>query len=99
MRVLWSQAPRWALRPLLLTSARGDRALGGAQIAAGLFERRARGVGLAAFEQQERELDAALRLAQRLADPVAAVSGQLRQDRFAAPHQLFVRRLDIDHQP
>src|ERR1700726_1980687 len=57
--------------PLLLGPAFFDLRLGGAQIAAGRIECAARLVEAAAFKQQQRQLDAALRLAQRVPHLVA----------------------------
>src|SRR6185437_11964050 len=88
----------WLLSPLLLATALFEQGFGGAQIATGLRKRALRLPEALAFEQQ-RELDAALRLPQRGAHMLAAVTGQLREDRFAAPRQLAVRGLHIDHQP
>ena len=82
-----------------LTSPALDRRLRGAQIAAAGSQRRPRVVDADAFEQQQRQLDAAIGLAQRLAH---AVGGHARSAAPASARcgaRACVRRLHIDHQP
>jgi hypothetical protein len=70
-----------------------------AQMPAGAVEKSRRIVGCQAIEHEGGELDPAPGPIERLADLCGIAAGDLVQDRLAAPGELGVGGLHIDHQP
>src|SRR4051794_27249815 len=86
---------RWS--GLLLRASSGlDQSLRRAQVAARPVQDLCGFAETATFEQQERSLDVAFCPVERIVHFLAAATGELQQDVFAAPEQLLVDGFEVD---